>query len=265
VKRKIAAAKIPYRIPADHELTDRLGPVLAVVYLIFNEGYIAATSDTLVRRDLCDEAIRLARLLVQLMPDEPEAIGLLALMLLSHARTPARTDRDGEFVRLADQDRTLWDFAMIGEGHELVRQCLRRNRPGPYQYQAAINAVHTDARRADATDWAQIVVLYNQYFEADPSPIVALNRAIAIGELEGPEAGLDALDKIQRTDYAYFHAARAEFLKRAGRPTDALDAITQALSRTSNATERRHLERERRTLRAEATIQKRGANARPSQ
>ena len=254
-KRKISANKIPYRIPSDHELTDRLRPVLAVIYLVFNEGYIATTADTLVRRDLCDEAIRLARLLVALMPDEPEAVGLLALMLLTHARTPARIDQDNELVRLGDQKRDLWNRVMIEEGHELVRQCLRRDRPGPYQYQAAINAVHADAPQAVATDWGQIVALYDQYVAVDASPIVALNRAIAIGELDGPEAGLRELDEVELAEYPYYHAARAEFLQRAGRTSEAIDALAEAVNRTSNQPERRHLERGLQTLRGTTTAQ----------
>src|SRR4051795_8326223 len=181
-KNKIRAAHIPYRVPADVELPDRLRPVLAVIYLVFNEGYVASAGDDLVRVELCHEAIRLARLLVELMPDEPEVVGLLALLLLTEARRPARTAPDGSLVRLADQDRSLWDQGLIEEGQALVRACLRRNAPGPYQIQAAINAVHSDARTAADTDWLQIVQLYDQLMAASPTPVVAMNRAIAVAE-----------------------------------------------------------------------------------
>jgi RNA polymerase sigma-70 factor, ECF subfamily len=240
-KRKIAANKIPYRVPDDAELPDRLRSVLAVVYLVFNEGHTASAGDALVRRDLCEEAIRLGRLLVKLMPDEPEALGLLALMLLVHARAAARTSADGALIRLGDQDRDLWDRALIDEGHELVRRCLRRNTPGPYQFQAAINAVHADAPRAADTDWSQIVALYDQYVQIDPGSVVELNRAIAIGEHRGPDAALRELDQIHLDMYPYFHATRAEFLERLNRIPEAIAALDAAIARVVNETERRHL------------------------
>ena len=189
-KRKIRDAKIPYRVPRDAELTTRLPFVLAVVYLVFNEGYTASAGDALVRSELCAEAIRLARLLAGLMPDEPEVRGLLALLLLTEARRPARTAADGSLIRLADQDRSRWDRAMIAEGQDLVRACLRRNQPGPYQLQAAINAVHADAPAAGATDWRQILALYDQLAAIAPTPVVALNRCVAVAEVHGPGAAL---------------------------------------------------------------------------
>ena len=216
-KNKIKAAKIPYRVPDDAELPDRLRPVLAVVYLVFNEGYLATAGDALIRADLCEEAIRLARMLVELMPDEAEAIGLLALLLLTDARRAARTDAAGGLVRLADQDRTTWDREAIAEGHALVRRCLRQNQPGPYQIQAAVNAVHTDAAVAADTDWRQIVALYDQLIAQSPTPVVALNRAIAIGEVDGPAAELAQLDELTLDEYHLFHAARGDALDRLGR------------------------------------------------
>ncbi|HET6774670.1 MAG TPA: RNA polymerase sigma factor [Acidimicrobiales bacterium] len=242
-KRKIKAANIPYRVPGDAELPDRLAPVLAVVYLIFNEGYAASTGDRLVRQDLCVEAIRLARLLVALMPDEPEAAGLLALLLLIESRRAARTSADGSLVRLGEQDRRLWDRALVAEGQELVRACLRRNRPGPYQIQAAINAVHSEAATAAETDWRQIVSLYDMLAAQAPTPVVALNRAVALAEVEGADAGLAAVEAL-RPDldhYQPFHATRADLLARAGRRDDAADAFRTALALTDNATERRFL------------------------
>jgi RNA polymerase sigma-70 factor (ECF subfamily) len=242
-KRKIKAANIPYRVPGDAELPDRLAPVLAVVYLIFNEGYAASTGDGLVRQDLCAEAIRLARLLVALMPDEPEAVGLLALLLLIESRRAARTSADGSLVRLGEQDRRLWDRALVAEGQELVRACLRRSRPGPYQIQAAINAVHSDAATAAGTDWRQIVSLYDMLAAQAPTPVVALNRAVALAEVEGADAGLTAVEAL-RPDldhYQPFHATRADLLARAGRHDDAADAFRTALALTDNATERRFL------------------------
>ena len=241
-KRKIAANNIPYRVPDAAELPERLAAVLAVVYLVFNEGYIATAGDEFARDDLCAEAIRLGRILAGLMPDEPEAIGLLALMLLTAARRSARTAA-GELVQLRDQDRELWDRALIAEGHDLVRTCLRRNHPGPYQIQAAINAVHTDAGTAADTDWHQVVQLYDQLMQIAPSPVVAMNRAIAVAEFDGPHVGLAALEGLPLDHYQPYHSTRADLLRRAGRTADAAEAYGNALAITTNETERRFLER----------------------
>ena len=244
-KRKIADAGIPYRIPRDADLPDRVRSVLDVVYLVFNEGYAATSGDELIRAELCGEAIRLARLLAQLMPDEPEALGLLALLLLIDARRPARTDADGQIVLLADQDRVRWDRALINEGQALVRRCLRRNRPGPYQIQAAINAVHSDAARPADTAWNQIVALYDQLYAIARTPVVALNRAVAVAELQGPEAGLalvDGLDSAgELSGYYPFHVARADLLRRLGRRAEAREAYETAARLTDNAAERTFL------------------------
>jgi len=247
-KNKIKAAKIPYRVPGDAELPDRLPPVLAAVYLTFTEGHTATAGDDLVRADLCAEAVRLARLLVELMPDEPEATGLLALLLLTEARRPARTAADGSLVLLPDQDRTLWDRTMIAEGQALVRACLRRNTPGPYQIQAAINAVHTDAPTAADTDWRQVLALYDQLHALTPTPVVALNRAVAVAELSGPQAALAAIDGLPLQDYHHFHATRANLLARLGRDTEATIAYQQALTLTSNTAEQRLLRQRLQTL-----------------
>ncbi|MEO7370457.1 MAG: RNA polymerase sigma factor [Ilumatobacteraceae bacterium] len=244
-KRKIRAANIPYRVPRTAELPDRLRSVLAVLYLIFNEGHVATSGTALVRDDLCGEAIRLARLLVELMPDEGEAQGLLALLLLTEARRPARIAGDGSLVRLGDQDRALWDRSLIDEGHDRVRACLRRNLPGPYQVQASIAAVHADAPSAAATDWSQIVQLYDQLLMFTPTPIVALNRAIAIGELDGPGPALAIVERLQLANYHLYHAARADLLQRLGRSAEADIAYARSLELTTNAVEREHLQHRR--------------------
>jgi RNA polymerase sigma-70 factor (ECF subfamily) len=240
-KGKIRANNIPYRVPRDAELPDRLPPVLAVVYLIYNEGHVATSGQELTRDDLCAEAIRLARLLVRLMPDEGELQGLLALLLLTESRRPARISRDGALVRLADQDRRLWDRALIDEGHALVRACLRRNMPGPYQIQAAIAAVHADAATADATDWSQIVQLYDQLMAIAPSPIVALNRAIAVAEVDGPAQALDIVDQLDLGGYHLFHAVRGDLLERLDRGDRAAAAYARSLELSTNDVERDHL------------------------
>jgi RNA polymerase sigma-70 factor, ECF subfamily len=249
-KAKIRAARIPYRVPDPADLPDRLGAVLAVVYLIFNEGHTASTGERLVREDLCAEAIRLARLLAELMPDEPEALGLLALLLLVEARRPARTTPDGGLVLLADQDRGRWDRRLIDEGQALVRACLRRNRPGPYQLQAAINAVHSDAPTAAATDWRQILALYDQLLAVAPGPVVALNRAVAVAEVEGPAAALALLDGLGLDGYHLFHAIRADLLRRLGRRPEAAAAYEAAIARAGNAVERDFLRGRLATVRA---------------
>jgi RNA polymerase sigma-70 factor (ECF subfamily) len=242
-KAKIRDAGIPYRVPREADLPDRLGGVLAVLYLVFNEGYAASTGDALVREDLCAEAIRLARQLAGLMPDEPEVQGLLALMLLLHARRPARTGPDGSLVLLADQDRTGWDAGLIGEGRFLVRACLRRGRPGPYQVQAAIAAVHADAATVEETDWRQVVALYDQLMLLAPSPIVALHRAVAVAEVEGPAAGLALVRELELYRYHLLHAVRADFLRRLGRPAEAACEYREALALTGNAAEQDLLRR----------------------
>ncbi|HMC79015.1 MAG TPA: RNA polymerase sigma factor [Acidimicrobiia bacterium] len=241
-KKKIAAAKIPYRVPGDAELPDRLRPVLAVVYLIFNEGYSATSGDDLVRADLCAEAVRLARLLAELMPDEPEVLGLLALLLLSESRRAARTAPDGSLVLLPDQDRTRWDGDLIAEGQALVRACLRRNRPGPYQIQAAVNAVHSDAPTAADTDWGQILALYDQLLAVAPTPVVALNRAVALAEVKGPAAALAEIEGLDLDGYHLFHSTRADLLARLGRHAEAAAAYHRARSLAANAAERSFLD-----------------------
>jgi RNA polymerase sigma-70 factor (ECF subfamily) len=241
-KRKISAANIPYRVPADAELPNRLPSVLAVVYLVFNEGYTATAGNELVRADLCLEGVRLARLLAELMPDEPEVLGLLALLLLTESRRNARTGSDGSIVLLPDQDRSQWDRALIADGQALVSACLRRNQPGPYQIQAAINAVHSDAATAADTDWPQILQLYDQLLSVAPTPVVALNRAVAVGEVDGPEQALVIIDALELDGYHLLHAARADLLARLGRSDEATAAYRRALALTSNDAERRFLE-----------------------
>jgi RNA polymerase sigma-70 factor, ECF subfamily len=249
-KAKIRAARIPYRVPDATDLPERLRAVLAVVYLIFNEGYTASAGDRLVREELCAEAIRLGRLLHELLGDEPEVMGLLALMLLVEARRAARTGPDGGLVLLADQDRGRWDRRLLAEGQDLVRACLRRNRPGPYQLQAAINAVHSDAPSAAATDWRQVLALYDQLLAVAPSPVVALNRAVAVAEVEGPAAALALLDGLGLDGYHLFHAVRADLLRRLGRDTEAAAAYEAAIARTANAVERDFLRGRLAALRA---------------
>ena len=297
-KGKIRDARIPYRVPGEADLPDRLAAVLAVVYLIFNEGYTASTGSDLTRPGLSAEAIRLGRLLATLMPDEPEVLGLLALMLLTESRRAARTGPDGSLVLLADQDRTRWDRGLIAEGQELVRRCLRRGQPGPYQIQAAISAVHSDTAHRDtadrdathgeaadldaargdasgpdggrgddavrdaagpgaaaATDWGQILQLYDQLLAVAPSPVVALNRAVAVAEVEGPASALALVeglgDAASRgagpglTGYHVFHAIRADLLRRLGRDAEAAAAYDAALARTGNAAEQDFLRRQR--------------------
>jgi RNA polymerase sigma-70 factor, ECF subfamily len=244
-KGKIRAARIPYRVPGDAELPDRRRAVLTVLYLIFNEGYTASSGDRLVREDLCGEAIRLARLLAELMPDEPEVMGLLALLLLIQSRRAARVRPDGTLVLLADQDRSLWDRDLIAEGQAIVRACLRRNQPGPYQIQAAINAVHSDAATAADTDWRQILQLYDQLLQVAPTPVAALNRAVAVAEVDGPQAGLAGLEDLDLDGYYLFHAIRADLLRRLGRDADAALAYDAAIARTANTAERDFLRRRR--------------------
>jgi RNA polymerase sigma-70 factor (ECF subfamily) len=247
-KAKIRDAGLPYRVPDEADLPGRLRAVLAVVYLVFNEGYTASSGERLIREDLCGEAIRLGRLLLELMPGEPEVMGLLALMLLIEARRPSRTTGGGDLVPLAEQDRTRWDRGLIAEGQAIVRQCLTRNRPGPYQIQAAINAVHSDAAAASATDWRQILQLYDRLLAMTPGPVVALNRAVAVAEVDGPDAALAILDALDLDASHLFHAIRADLLRRAGRIEEAVTAYDAAISRAGNARERSFLERKRATL-----------------
>ena len=249
-KGKIRAARIPYRVPGDAELPDRRRAVLAVIYLIFNEGYSASSGDRLIREDLCAEAIRLARLLAELMPDEPEVLGLLALLLLTESRRAARTGADGTLVRLADQDRGRWDRELIAEGQAIVRACLRRNQPGPYQIQAAINAVHSDAATAAETDWRQILQLYDQLLAVAQTPVAALNRAVAVAEVDGPQVALAVLDGLDLDGYHLYHAIRADLLRRLGREAEAGLAYDAAIARAGNAAERAFLEHRRAELRS---------------
>lgn len=243
-KKKIRDAGIPYRVPEEAELPDRLPPVLTVLYLVFNEGY-TSTSGQLMRTDLCLEAVRLARALADLMPDEPEVIGLLALLLLTEARRPARLSPTGELVVLTEQDRALWNQELIAEGHDLVRRCLRRAQPGPYQIQAAINAVHTDG---PATDWHQVLALYDQLLAHTPTAIVALNRAVAVAEVHGPARALAEVEELNLPGYHLLEATRAELLTRLNRREEAKDAYEKAITQTTNETERKFLETRRASL-----------------
>jgi RNA polymerase sigma-70 factor, ECF subfamily len=235
-KNKIRDAGIPYRVPHEADLPDRVRGVLAVVYLIFNEGHLD-------RPELSAEAIRLGRLLAGLMPDEPEVAGLLALMLLSESRRPARTTPDGDLVLLPDQDRTRWNHTLVAEGQELVRQCLRRDRPGPYQLQAAINAVHSDAPSTEKTDWAQVLALYDQLMVVAPSPVVALNRAVALAEVDGPAAALTLVDGLALDRYHLYHSVRGNLLARLDRTEEATTAYEKALARATTEAERSFLRR----------------------
>jgi len=249
-KRKIRNTRLPYRVPAEAELPARLTPVLSVVYLIFNEGY-AATAGPLLRLDLCAEGLRLARVLAELMPDEPEAQGLLALLLLLHSRSPARVSADGSLIRLVHQDRRLWDQNLIAEGQAIVRACVQRGHPGPYQVQAAINAVHSVAESFDRTDWRAILTLYDQLYALTPTPVVALNRAVALAEVRGADAGLAAVDDLRASGldgYYLFHASRADLLRRLGRATEAAAAYDTARSLTANPVEQAFLEDRRAAL-----------------
>ena len=247
-KRKIAAANIPYRVPRDHELPGRLRGVLAVVYLVFTEGHLPGSGEHGIRDDLCAEAIRLGRVLRALMPDEPEVAGLLALMLLTDARRAARLDAGGALVTLDVQDRSLWDRADIAEGHALVRECLRRNRPGHYQLLAAINAVHTDAATAADTDWSQVLALYDQLYAATPTPVVALNRAVALAEVAGPASALTVVDALELDRYHPYHATRADLLRRLGRHPEAVAAYDRAIALAANPAERAFLSGRRNAL-----------------
>ncbi len=246
-KKKIVAARIPYRVPAAHRLQERLRAVLAVIYALFNEGYGASTGDELIRKDLCIEAIRLGRLLAELMPDEPEALGLLSLMLLQDSRRAARLDSAGELVTLEEQDRDLWDAERIEEACKLLDRAVRLRRPGPYQLQAAIAACHAQAPSAEATDWREIALLYERLRELSPTPVVQLNRAVATAMADGPAAGLALVEELERTgrlaDHYLLAATRADLLRRLGRASEAAPAYRRALELAPTDAERRFLRR----------------------
>ncbi len=248
-KSKIRAAGIPYRVPDAEELPERLRSVLAVVYLVFNEGYSASAGDELLRPALIEDAMRLGRLLHELLPGDGEVAGLLALMLLIDARRPARLDDSGAVVRLAEQDRSRWDRARIAEGQALLRECLARNRPGPYQLQAAINAVHADARDAGSTDWVQILALYDQLMALTPNAVIALNRAVVIAEVHGPEHALKLVEELDLPEYPWLHAVKADLLRRIGQRDAAAQSYQAALRHCTNGREREYLERQCAALR----------------
>jgi RNA polymerase sigma-70 factor (ECF subfamily) len=255
-KRKIRDAGIPYRVPPAHLLPERTNAVLSVLYLLFNEGYSASAGADLLRPDVSGEAIRLGRTLAELMPDEPEALGLLALMLLQDARRATRVDDAGDLVLLEDQDRSRWDTAAIGEGRELLEQALRRGRPGPYQVQAAIAACHATAATPAETDWQKIAVLYGELARMTGSPVVELNRAVAVAMAQGPAAGLTLVDALDAgavlADYPYLHATRADLLRRLDRRDEAAAAYERAAELVTTAAERRYLSRRIEELRASA-------------
>jgi RNA polymerase sigma-70 factor (ECF subfamily) len=249
-KAKIRAAGIPYRVPEADELAQRLGSVLAVIYLIFNEGYLASSGSELIRAGLCDEAVRLGRLTLELMPDQPEARGLLALMLLIDARREARVDAEGAFVRLADQDRARWHDGKLAEGRALLRECLALNRPGPYQLQAAINAVHSDAKNAALTDWKQILAIYDQWMALAPDRVVALNRAVVVAETDGPAVALRMVEELPLSHYHLYHAVKADLLRKMGETVRAAEAYEAAIGSCGNEREREFLRRQASSLAA---------------